>query len=726
MKGIKIFNKKITQASIFGYLSMGIVAIIIALVIVFSYWQIDNQFCKERLNTISVVSEKITHNIYNKFQYVKSNLMFAISYLDVMEEAKHEHINSRILDTEDALGYTKNDGIVFLFDDKGFYYGNQGKLGKWADQDFLQLNSKGSITINNLPTYGEEDYLLFFYKFKKPHMMDGIKVTHIALARKMSILDFDLDIGKYGDVDNSYVIKKNGVGVYSQSKNEVFVNVYNILTALEEAEFDHGDSYSDIKTNIKNNKSGSTHIKYKGSEYMIAYQPIGIEDWYALYIVCHDTMSTSTREFIVQTVVIVCVAASILLLVFIVVLLLNNKEWRKKENIIREKLRIAAEESKKANMAKSEFLSHMSHDIRTPVNGIVGMTHIAKKNLHDNVQVGECLSKISNCSKHLVLLINDVLDMSRIESGALTLKNEAFSIEQTLKECSDVIEGRLYDRKVNYIPQFEGISSEYIEGDENYLKQILINILGNAVKFTPDGGTISFKVTREETKDNKSLYKFVISDTGIGMSEAFLKNIFEPFAQEEDGARTRYKGTGLGMAIVKKLIDKMNGNISVTSVRDKGSTFTFQIPFNKANKVEEVIVEEETQEIKIDGKVLLVEDNDLNREIAEFLLEDYGIEYDSVEDGSKAVELFADSEIGEYKAILMDIRMPIMNGYEATKTIRSMDREDADSVVIIAMTADAYAEDEKRSMSNGMNGHISKPIDMNKFINTMKLCTESA
>lgn len=324
------------------------------------------------------------------------------------------------------------------------------------------------------------------------------------------------------------------------------------------------------------------------------------------------------------------------------------------------------EKNEFANNAKSDFFSCMSHDIRTPLNGIIGMTAIARKNIGNDGKVDDCLKKISHCSDHLLLLINDVLDMSRIESGAIEVKQEPFSMGSALGECSDIIEGRLYNRNLHFYCDFVNIGQDYVLGDKNHLKQVLINILGNAVKFTPDNGTVTFRVTKEDHPPSSSVYIFEIADTGIGISEEYMEHIFEPFSQEADGSRMSYAGTGLGMAIVKKLVEQMNGTITITSEKNKGSCFTISIPFSMAGEEACPAIEnDQDTSITLCRKILLAEDGALNREIVEYIFKENGICYVTAGNGRQAVEIFAASQLDEFDAILMDVRMPVMDGYEA-------------------------------------------------------------
>ncbi len=376
----------------------------------------------------------------------------------------------------------------------------------------------------------------------------------------------------------------------------------------------------------------------------------------------------------------------------------------------------ALKKAEAANQAKTTFLSNMSHDIRTPINGIMGMVSIAKQE-EMSPKAESCLEKIDGASRHLLSLINDVLDMSRIESGKTVIDFEPIDIRTLIDNCSSIIYGQLQNRDIEYTVNYEGVKNPNLLVDSLHLRQVLINILGNAVKFTPDGGKITFVTSEVESDGEYAELKFEISDSGCGMKQEFMSHIFEAFSQENGGSRANYKGTGIGMAISKNLAELMGGTILVESEVDKGSTFTVLLPFKIDNVERKVEVE---SIVSVKGlKVLLVEDNELNAEIALSILEDEGLEVTLAENGKIAVEKFESNPPGTFDIILMDVMMPEMNGYDATRTIRSFEREDAAEIPIFAMTANAFDEDKKAALDAGMNAHISKPIDFSVLLKEM-------
>ncbi len=395
--------------------------------------------------------------------------------------------------------------------------------------------------------------------------------------------------------------------------------------------------------------------------------------------------------------------------------------WQQEEQS-KSKLREALKEAERANEAKSDFLSRMSHDIRTPLNAVIGMVDIAKKYCGDATKVEECLRQIGSSSRYLYLLINDILDMSKIENGKLELSDDQFILNDFVENIRTIIGPLAADRQHSLIVTDKGIVHQKVEGDALRLQQLLINIVSNAVKYTNPGGRIEFTFEeRESQKENYGCYRFVVKDNGIGMDAEFLPSIFTPFERKDSKRVGKIEGTGLGMAIAKNIANMMGGDIQVESELNVGSTFTITVFLKLLEEVPEDTEEVSSEIPNFAGKrVLLVEDNAINREVAKEMISVTGAEIDMVENGEEAVKQMKQIEEGYYSIIFMDIRMPIMDGYEAAEAIRSLERKDIKTLPIIAMTADAFAEDIKRAKQSGMNDHIAKPIDIVKLYDTMK------
>ena len=393
--------------------------------------------------------------------------------------------------------------------------------------------------------------------------------------------------------------------------------------------------------------------------------------------------------------------------------LVHRKHEQEKDEKYKAELLRAAKKAEAANEAKTEFLQRMSHDIRTPINGICGMIDVADHYAEDMKKQTECRAKIKEASHLLLELINEVLDMSKLESDEVILEEIPFNLNSISEEILGVIEQMAAEQNIRILWEEKEVTHWNLIGSPVHVKRTLMNILSNAVKYNKENGYVYIscrEIPSEQTA--MTTLEFVCRDTGIGMTEAFQKRIFEPFAQEHAGSRTKFAGTGLGMPITKKLVEKMGGTISFESKEGTGTTFVIRIPFRIDTDRKDRTETEEKTETSIQGlHVLLTEDNELNMEIAEFVLQNEGTVVTKAWNGQEAVDIFRKSSPGEFDVILMDIMMPVMNGYEAAKMIRSLDREDAKVIPIIAMTANAFIEDRMRAKEAGMDEHIAKPVD---------------
>ena len=383
---------------------------------------------------------------------------------------------------------------------------------------------------------------------------------------------------------------------------------------------------------------------------------------------------------------------------------------------INRELQSAIESKERASQVKTQFLSNMSHDMRTPINGILGMLEIIRTNMENRARLEDCLKKIRLSADHLLSLVNDVLDMSKLEADSMVLLNEPFCLDEMCSETMELVTFQARDAGLRVFEEHDEISGLYVMGSALHLKKILVNLFSNSIKYNKTGGAIYTRLHVVKRTEKQIVCEFSIADTGIGMSEEFIAHkIFEPFVQGDASARSSYAGTGLGLSIVKGLVEKMNGSIAVKSEIGVGSSFVVTIPFELTQKPEEAAPRAVTAPVRLSGvRLLLAEDNDLNAEIAQMLLENEGASITRVTDGQQAVTLFDSSAANTFDAILMDVMMPVMDGLEATKAIRALPRPDAASIPIIAMTANAFREDIHRCLDAGMNAHLAKPLDMEK------------
>ncbi len=616
---------------------------------------------------------------------------------------------------------------LIAIDDSGMFYTSKGYSARWQTPEDYEY-TEGTPLIRNLSIDGETFEYMTFMRYldgSKTLSDTDVTLTHIVLAVPLSTMEQELSISGFDGNCYTYLINSSGRQLYRQTYNKDFIGEVVILNAAQDFTFTMEGSAQELADAIANGDSVTYEFKFPddGERYFLSTVPLDMTDWAVLVFVPTNVLGRSSNivnnNLIMYIMCICCIVFSILgLLVFISQRRRNERRLLEQEeanNILLEK---AAREATQASQAKTEFLSHMSHDIRTPINGIVGMVNIARKNIANPRKMVDCLNKISGAADHLLSLINDVLEMSRIESGRTEIAQKPLNIKTLVENCCAIIESQLITRNIDFRCKFNNVEHDHVVGDELKLRQIFINILGNAVKFTPDGGFIEFRIDETAGKNGKAAYRFEIEDSGIGMSEEFLGHIFEAFSQEDDGSRTNYQGTGLGMAITKQFVELMGGSITVKSEIDKGSCFTVDVQFEISNIAETTVKKQE--DCHLEGmRILLVEDNELNREIAHEILQDAGAVVTCAEDGRKAVDMFVESEQGSFDAVLMDIMMPNMNGYDATKAIRSSGKPDAADIPIIAMTANAYSEDVAKAFASGMNAHVAKPIDIPYLLNVL-------
>ena len=407
-----------------------------------------------------------------------------------------------------------------------------------------------------------------------------------------------------------------------------------------------------------------------------------------------------------------------------IIMFRNTSEFHEKDQKEKEQLQIAYEKADMESKTKTEFMNRMSHDLRTPINGILGMIHVIRKSWNNQEKLEDSVDKIEISTRHLMDLVNDVLDMSKLESGHLTVHEEPFDLEDLMKEVAVLMQGQLEETGITHRKHREDMQHTMLKGDALQLQRIMMNLFGNAVKYNKKNGTIDTYVTEISCDGKNVLYEFRIADSGIGMSREYMEHeLFQPFTQEKADARTQYKGTGLGMSIVKGLIDRMNGTISVRSTLGEGSEFTFRLAFRLAEEEMQQAAEnkEDAKDDLAGMRVLLVEDNDINMEIAEFYLTDAGMIVEKAWNGKEAVEKYEAAPKGYYSAILMDIMMPVMNGIEAARNIRRKEKNGGKEIPIIAMTAQSERESKESCSLAGMNAYISKPVDPENLIRILRM-----
>lgn len=616
---------------------------------------------------------------------------------------------------------------VMLLDEQGTAYLSDGPAGIWYDVSHLLDGEKRHTFVSETDTI-DGSFLVFSQELDSPITMgeNHVRFTHIVLLKDIQTVKQYYTTTTYGGKAATYIIKKNGTLAYFDADSDDVIGARNIYKALEEAEYIQGRNFDMVKEQLDRDGIVAANILLNQTEYYYCLTALNNYDMTLMLLLPADCVAVSTMDMMnsaIRTGMIFISAMVLLILLafFSLIKVQRSSQMVKLEQETNKELNRLRAAAETANAAKSTFLNNMSHDIRTPMNAIIGFTNIALKQ-NPKPEVKACLDKISDSSEHLLALINDVLDISRIESGKVQYTPAPVDIAEVSESVLTIMYGYLSNRDITFQTELEEPNTRYVLTDAVRVREVLVNILGNAVKFTNDGGTVTYAVSYHPGEDDRHVnVRYRISDTGIGMSEDFVDHIFDEFSQEDLGARTQYKGTGLGMAITKRYVDLMGGTISVESKKDVGSTFTVELPMEIADSCEVKITDYAVGKADLHGlKVLLAEDNDLNAEIAIVQLEELGMQITRAVDGKEAVRCFAENPQGTFDIILMDIMMPQMNGYEATKAIRSLDdRPDGRTIPIIAMTANAFAEDVQASLDAGMNGHLSKPIVMDEVVKTI-------
>ena len=682
---------------------------------------------EERSNQLEEMVTQIQANLDSGLQ-THWNLVAGLN-----NAAQGNHFkNSR--DVSDSIAHMENDFCtdlygcrVMLLDEQGTAYLSNGSAGIWYDIIHLLDGEKRHTFVSETDTI-DGSFLVFSQELDSPITMgeDHLRFTHIVLLKDIQTMKQYYTTTTYGGSAATYIIKKNGTLAYFDADDDDVIGARNIYKALEEAEYVQGRSFDMIRQQLDRDGIAAANILLNGTEYYYCLTALKNYDMTLMLLIPADCVAVSTMNMMNATVRTQTIFMSIMAILMLLAVTSFVNVHRSSQRVKLEqetnkelnRLRMAAES---ANAAKSTFLNNMSHDIRTPMNAIIGFTNIALKQ-NPKPEIKACLDKIRDSSEHLLTLINDVLDISRIESGKIQFSPVPVDITEVADAVVNLTHGFLSNRNITFQCNLEEPETRYVLADALRIREVLVNILGNAVKFTKDGGQIRFDAGYRPGADGQHIVVcYRIADTGVGMSEEYVEHIFDEFSQEENIARTQYKGTGLGMAITKRYVDLMGGRITVESKKGEGSTFTVELP---------VEVTEESRLPKRDRsagsndltgvKVLMAEDNDLNAEIAAIQLEELGIQITRAADGKEAVRVFSENPAGTFDIILMDIMMPVMNGFEATAAIRGLpNRPDAMRIPIIAMTANAFAEDVQASLDAGMNGHLSKPIVIDEVVKTI-------
>lgn len=703
----------------------------VGLVMTYLHEDVDMEIYQERAfhlrETMIITAEKVDWVLADRWKTLNQ----VSSYLEYDPTVQSGTISGSIAEIKEKLYI--NDCDLFLVDDEGMYYCNaltEGRATWTAWKRLLNGEKQQVVLMNHAFDNAGGERMGFLMKLDHPVVCGGSVITHVGLLVDMELFQHLFRSQIYDEKNQTIVLDSDGVRVYYDLLDDTF-DGYNVLRSIAGDQVLNGEDMETLMAHYAAGESAVAEIIHGNSTYFVGFTPLA-GGWMYLTFVPEAYVSASTVGFTTSITRSYWLIIGIPMVFFLIIVVggmylinrNNNLKRARRTNHELKKAREKAEEAeaqaRQTSKAKSDFLSNMSHDIRTPINGIIGMIAIARGQRENPAKLMECIDKIQGATDHLLQLINDVLDMSKAESGKIKLSRKPMDIVKSLTDCANIEHSQASERSLNLECDFAGIEHRYLYGSPLHLRQILLNILGNAVKYTKPGGHIRFSARELPGSEDKATMEITVADNGIGMSEEFLKHIFEPFTQEESAVRSEYKGTGLGMAITRNLVELMGGNISVTSTKGVGSTFVVRLPFeiDKDPQITEEVLEPEDADIK-GMRILLAEDNDLNMEIATTILEGEGALITGVENGLLAVESFEASKPYSFDAILLDVMMPEMNGYEATEAIRRIARPDAATIPIIAMTANAFAEDVAKAKAAGMNDHIAKPLDIDNLLKTL-------
>ena len=743
-------NKKKYKHLLWG---IGVVslAIILTLLIV-SQTYIRNLVYHERLSQM----EEVTHQMFRSLEDVIDTHWDEVdvqcSYLYYTPLKTDADLYRYLKKLSELSNYHEKQVELIAVDTAGHYYTEYGRMGLLRGMNYLESAPERVSYVSNSLTE-DDSRMVFLEQLSTPITLQSgekeITLRYFGISQSMTQLNDYFRYDAYENNNSVYVLDNNGFKLFNANDTELLKG-HNVYTVLSQMSYLHGSSFAEAKEQLARTGSCYSNAVLDGTEYFYALRQMKNAQWTLAFLVPAEYVAVNTQKLVNIVMGIIIGFAVVLSITAISVgwFFLREKQQRelrveKEANLRLEQYNIqltkandemrkaqviaadALQTAERASKAKTDFLSNMSHDIRTPMNAIIGITILMKNELHQPEKLAEHLGKLESSGQLLLGIINDILDMSRIESGKTTLNVEKMNLPKQISQLDSIIRQQAGQRSQTFTVESH-LQHENVLADPNRLKQVLMNILSNAVKYTPTGGHIRLELDELPRNEHYARYRFVVQDDGIGMSEDYQKTLFEPFTREEKSGTNKVQGTGLGMAITKSVVDLMGGSISVESATDKGTRFEVVLEFpidTEADTVQEAQMLPEEGEIAspLSGmKFLCAEDNAINAEILQMLLEASGASCTICSDGQEIVDTFAGVKPGDYDIILMDVQMPIMDGLEATRRIRSGENPLGKTIPILAMTANAFLEDMQKSKEAGMDEHLSKPVDIRALEQTVK------
>ena len=742
-------NKKIYKKLLWG-IGFVSLAVILTLLIV-SQTYIQNLVYHERLNQM----EEVTHQMFRSLEDVIdahwSDVDVQCNFLTYTPMETTEDLFVYMRKISELSNYKEQQVELVAVDAAGHYYTAYGGMGLLREMGYLEDSPQRVSYVSNSLTV-DDSRMVFLKQLSVPITLQSgekeITLRYLGVSQSMTELNDYFRCDAYENNNSVYVLDNVGFKLFNANDTELLKG-HNVYTVLSQMSYLHGSSFAEAKERLAHTGSCYSNALLDGTEYFYALKQMENAQWTLAFLVPAEYVAVNTQKLvnIVMVIIIGFATAFSVTAVFVGWFILWEKQrhelWAEKEANLRleqyniqltqanDEMRraqdIAAEalqSAERASKAKTDFLANMSHDIRTPMNAIIGITTLMKNELHEPEKLAEHLGKLESSGRLLLVIINDILDMSRIESGKTTLNVEPMHLPQQIDQLSTMIRAQANEKAQTFTVSTH-LRHENLLADPTRLNQVLMNILSNAVKYTPRGGHIRFEVEELPRNEHYAKYQFTVQDDGIGMSEAYQKTLFDPFTREEKSGTNKVQGTGLGMAITKNIVDLMGGSISVESATGKGTRFEVVLEFpidTAADAVpkEQALPEEEAASPLSGMNFLCAEDNAINAEILEMLLEANGASCTICSNGQEIVDAFANVKPGEYDMILMDVQMPVMDGLEAARRIRSSESPLGRTIPILAMTANAFLEDMQKSKEAGMDAHLSKPVDIAALEQTVK------
>ena len=729
---------------ILGCCMAGIVMLLAFFFLYHTY--IQDIIYKERLNQMEEITRQMFQNLEDVIDSHWNRVTEECNYLRDANIQTTDELCRHMKKKYELSAYADHKITLMAVDSEGGYYTESGNRGLFRELDYFEESpEKISFVFDSMTD--NQSKMVFLNRLSEPvYLQNGEKETSIlyfGIAQDMEQLNPYFNCDAYNGNNSVYVLDDNGFKLFNSNQTEL-IKGHNVFSVLQNMKYLHNSSFEKTKAELEEKGYSYSNAILDGTEYFYGLKRMENAEWTLIFLVPAEYVATNTLK-LVNFVTIFIVIFTLIVAVFVIlgisfVMHRNQQEAIRVERENNAKLETvntelrqakqAAEEAfqvaQEANKSKSNFLANMSHDIRTPMNAIIGITSLIRHDAGDKGKVIEYADKIDTSSQHLLGIINDVLDMSKIEAGKTTFKYTDFSILDFIQELNAIFHSQTDEKNQTFTIIKEDIQHEWVNGDQVHLMQIFSNLLSNAVKYTQEGGEIQLLIEECESKSSVyAKYRFLVNDNGMGMSADFKNTIFDAFTRAENSMTNKIQGTGLGMAITKNLVEAMGGTIDVESEPGQGSCFEILMDLKIAED-QSVSLIPQTEKDEPEGnilqgmKFLCAEDNEINAEILTELLKIEGAECTICENGEEILKSFEQSVPGEYDMILMDVQMPVMNGYEATKAIRRSSHELAKTIPIIAMTANAFSEDIQHSLAAGMNAHISKPVDMKMLEKTIR------